>query len=204
MKPSTALVMSDEQRRTLEGWVVNSRSMGPVMTWFLLGTEVYTAFTFLGLAGFAFARGGGVFYNVATNDIGYAVGFFLLPAMWLHFFLRFPYPFPLRKNSKFLRALYLVFAVLGLWNLAGGLLQSIGRQYEAQIDPKQFEAIGKIIAVVFFGAPLRLVFVIILFGTIVAGVVFFWRGAWSLPTDRRRALLPATRWLTTFATNPRI
>ena len=69
--------------RTLEGWVVNNRSMGPVMTWFLLGTEVYTAFTFLGLAGFAYARGGGVFYNVATNDIGYALGFFLLPAMWL-------------------------------------------------------------------------------------------------------------------------
>ena len=69
--------------RTLEGWVVNNRSMGPVMTWFLLGTEVYTAFTFLGLAGFAYARGGGVFYNVATNDVGYAIGFFLLPAMWL-------------------------------------------------------------------------------------------------------------------------
>ena len=69
--------------RTLEGWVVNNRSMGPVMTWFLLGTEVYTAFTFLGLAGFAYSRGGGVFYNVATNDVGYALGFFLLPAMWL-------------------------------------------------------------------------------------------------------------------------
>jgi SSS family solute:Na+ symporter len=68
---------------TLEGWVVNSRSMGPVMTWFLLGTEVYTAFTFLGLAGFAYARGGGVFYNVATNDVGYALGFFVLPAIWL-------------------------------------------------------------------------------------------------------------------------
>ena len=75
--------MGRSASRTLEGWVVNSRNMGPVMTWFLLGTEVYTAFTFLGLAGFAFARGGGVFYNVATNDVGYAIGFFLLPAMWL-------------------------------------------------------------------------------------------------------------------------
>ena len=68
---------------TLQGWVVNDRGMGPVMTWFLLGTEVYTAFTFLGLAGFAYARGGGVFYNVATNDVGYAIGFLLLPAIWL-------------------------------------------------------------------------------------------------------------------------
>jgi SSS family solute:Na+ symporter len=69
--------------KTLEGWVINGRAMGPLMTWFLLGTEVYTAFTFLGLAGFAYARGGGVFYNVATNDVGYAIGFFLLPAIWL-------------------------------------------------------------------------------------------------------------------------
>jgi len=69
--------------RTLEGWMVNDRRMGPFLTWFLLGTEIYTAFTFLGLAGFAFASGGAAFYNVATNDVGYALGFFILPAIGL-------------------------------------------------------------------------------------------------------------------------
>jgi solute:Na+ symporter, SSS family len=69
--------------QTMEGWIVNDRQMGPVLTWFLLGTEIYTAFTFLGLAGFAYSKGGGVFYNVATNDIGYALGFFILPAIGL-------------------------------------------------------------------------------------------------------------------------
>lgn len=68
---------------TLEGWVLNSRLMGPVLLWFLLGTEIYTSFTFLGLAGFAYVNGGGVFYNVATNDVAYAFGFFVLPAVWL-------------------------------------------------------------------------------------------------------------------------
>lgn len=68
---------------TLEGWVLNSRLMGPVLLWFLLGTEIYTSFTFLGLAGFAYAHGGSVFYNVATNDVAYAFGFFVLPAVWL-------------------------------------------------------------------------------------------------------------------------
>lgn len=68
---------------TLEGWMVNDRKMGPVLTWFLLGTEIYTAFTFLGLAGYAYIKGGGVFYNVATNDVGYAFGFFILPAIGL-------------------------------------------------------------------------------------------------------------------------
>ena len=67
--------------KTLEGWMVNDRKMGPFLTWFLLGTEIYTAFTFLGLAGFAFAKGGGAFYNVATNDVGYALGFMVLPAI---------------------------------------------------------------------------------------------------------------------------
>jgi SSS family solute:Na+ symporter len=69
--------------RTLEGWMVNDRKMGPFLTWFLLGTEIYTAFTFLGLAGFAFASGGAAFYNVATNDVAYALGFFVLPAIGL-------------------------------------------------------------------------------------------------------------------------
>jgi SSS family solute:Na+ symporter len=68
---------------TLEGWMVNDRKMGPFLTWFLLGTEIYTAFTFLGLAGFAFANGGAAYYNVATNDVGYALGFFILPAIGL-------------------------------------------------------------------------------------------------------------------------
>lgn len=68
---------------TLAGWMVNDRRMGPMLTWFLLGTEIYTAFTFLGLAGFAFAKGGGAFYNVATNDVGYALGFMILPAIGL-------------------------------------------------------------------------------------------------------------------------
>jgi len=69
--------------RTLEGWMVNDRKMGPFLTWFLLGTEIYTAFTFLGLAGFAFASGGAAFYNVATNDVAYALGFVVLPAIGL-------------------------------------------------------------------------------------------------------------------------
>lgn len=72
-----------EASHTLEGWMVNDRKMGPFLTWFLLGTEIYTAFTFLGLAGFAVANGGAAFYNVATNDVGYALGFFVLPAIGL-------------------------------------------------------------------------------------------------------------------------
>lgn len=77
------IVYGSNQSRTLEGWLVNSRLMGPVLVWFLLGTEIYTAFTFQGLAGYAYAHGSSVFYNVALNDVAYAIGFLILPSLWL-------------------------------------------------------------------------------------------------------------------------
>jgi SSS family solute:Na+ symporter len=77
------IIMGKDQSRDLEGWLVNSRLMGPILVWFLLGTEIYTAFTFQGLAGYAFAKGSAAFYNVALNDVAYALGFFILPTVWL-------------------------------------------------------------------------------------------------------------------------
>lgn len=38
----------------------------------------------------------------------------LLPPLWVHFFLRFPHPFELRKNRRLLRALYATFAGMAL------------------------------------------------------------------------------------------
>jgi len=38
----------------------------------------------------------------------------LLPPLWVHFFLRFPHPFELRKNRRLLRALYTTFTVMAL------------------------------------------------------------------------------------------
>lgn len=69
--------------RNMEGWLINNRLMGSVLVWFLLGTEIYTAFTFQGLAGFAYAKGSSAFYNVALNDVAYAIGFLILPTFWL-------------------------------------------------------------------------------------------------------------------------
>ncbi|WP_067932431.1 sodium:solute symporter family protein [Alicyclobacillus kakegawensis] len=71
------------QSKDLEGWLVHSRRMGSFLVWFLLGSEIYTAFTFEGLAGYAYKNGAAAFYNVALNDVAYAVGFFVLPTIWL-------------------------------------------------------------------------------------------------------------------------
>ncbi len=77
------ILIGQKESQNLEGWLVNNRRMGPIFVWFLLGTEIYTAFTFQGLAGYAFAKGSSAFYNVALNDVAYAIGFFILPALWL-------------------------------------------------------------------------------------------------------------------------
>lgn len=77
------IIYGKDQNKDLSGWLVNNRQMGPILVWFLLGTEIYTAFTFEGLAGFAYDKGSPAFYNVALNDVAYAIGFMILPAFWL-------------------------------------------------------------------------------------------------------------------------
>ena len=114
----------------------------------------------------------------------------LLPALWLHFFLRFPYPFPLRKNLRFLRGLYLTFSLVGLFSLALGLLQISGGYFQARVEPKQFEAVQKFLLIL-FGAKIQILIIGLVFAAGLAGIIFFWRGAWNLTPTRRRALLPA-------------
>lgn len=67
---------------SLEGWLVHHRGMGSLLLWFLLGSEIYTAFTFQGLAGYSYSKGAAGFYNVAQNDVAYALAFLLLPCIW--------------------------------------------------------------------------------------------------------------------------
>jgi solute:Na+ symporter, SSS family len=66
----------------LEGWLVHHRGMGSLLLWFLLGSEIYTAFTFQGLAGYSYSKGAAGFYNVAQNDVAYAAAFLILPCLW--------------------------------------------------------------------------------------------------------------------------
>lgn len=67
---------------SLEGWLVHDRAMGGLLLWFLLGSEIYTAFTFQGLAGYSYTNGAAGFYNVAQNDVSYAIAFLVLPCIW--------------------------------------------------------------------------------------------------------------------------
>ncbi|HEX6519610.1 MAG TPA: sodium:solute symporter family protein [Streptosporangiaceae bacterium] len=78
---ATAL-MNRSKSGNLEGWLIHHRSMGSLLLWFLLGSEIYTAFTFQGLAGYSYSKGAAGFYNVAQNDVAYAAAFLILPCVW--------------------------------------------------------------------------------------------------------------------------
>lgn len=62
--------------------VIGGRSLGTIFLWFLLAGEVYTSFTFLGAAGWAYGQGAPAFYILAYGTCGYIFGYFLLPALW--------------------------------------------------------------------------------------------------------------------------
>ncbi|MBV8283299.1 MAG: sodium:solute symporter family protein, partial [Candidatus Eremiobacteraeota bacterium] len=62
-------------------YIVGGRSFGTILLWVLLAGEIYTSFTFLGMAGWAYGRGAPAYYIFAYGVVGYIVGYFLLPAI---------------------------------------------------------------------------------------------------------------------------
>jgi SSS family solute:Na+ symporter len=63
-------------------YIVGSRSFGALLLWVLIGGEVYTSFTFLGAAGWAYAHGAAAFYILAYLPLGYLGGYFFFPFIW--------------------------------------------------------------------------------------------------------------------------
>jgi SSS family solute:Na+ symporter len=63
-------------------YIVGGRSFGTLFLWILLAGEVYTSFTFLGAAGWAYGKGAPAFYILAYGTIGYIIGYFYLPEVW--------------------------------------------------------------------------------------------------------------------------
>jgi solute:Na+ symporter, SSS family len=61
----------------LSEWTVAGRGFGAMTMWFLQAGEVFTTFTFLGMAGLAFTGGVAGLYAVAYAAVGYAIVFFL-------------------------------------------------------------------------------------------------------------------------------
>ncbi|HEY4439547.1 MAG TPA: sodium:solute symporter family protein, partial [Candidatus Elarobacter sp.] len=60
-------------------YIVGGRRMGALLLWLLLAGEIYTTFTFLGAAGWAYGRGAPAYYILCYGTIAYIISFFLAP-----------------------------------------------------------------------------------------------------------------------------
>jgi solute:Na+ symporter, SSS family len=70
------------RKMDLEQWTVGGRGFGVVLIYLLMAGEVYTTFSFLGLSGWAYSRGGPTLYILAYITLAYVVSFFILPQIW--------------------------------------------------------------------------------------------------------------------------
>lgn len=62
-------------------YIVGGRSLGALLLWLLLAGEIYTTFTFLGAAGWAYGKGAPAFYILAYGTVAYIISYFLAPPL---------------------------------------------------------------------------------------------------------------------------
>lgn len=66
----------------LSEWTVAGRKYRAWVMWFLQAGEIFTIFSFLGMAGLAFAGGAPVMYSVAYSSLMFVVLYFAAPIVW--------------------------------------------------------------------------------------------------------------------------
>jgi len=63
-------------------YIVGGRSFGTIFLWVLLAGEIYTTFTFLGIAGLSYSQGAPAFYVMAYGTCAYVMAYFITPRIW--------------------------------------------------------------------------------------------------------------------------
>jgi SSS family solute:Na+ symporter len=66
----------------LDEWGLGGRRFGPLLTWFLLGGDLYTAYTFVALPALMYATGGAGFFAVPYSIIVFPILFAFFPRLW--------------------------------------------------------------------------------------------------------------------------
>jgi solute:Na+ symporter, SSS family len=66
----------------LHEWGLGGRRFGTVITWFLVGGDVYTAYTFIAVPALAFGAGAVAFFAVPYTIIIYPILFLVFPRLW--------------------------------------------------------------------------------------------------------------------------
>ena len=66
----------------LHEWGLGGRRFGTLITWFLLGGDIYTAYTFIAVPALAFGAGALAFFAVPYTIIIYPILFIIYPRLW--------------------------------------------------------------------------------------------------------------------------
>jgi solute:Na+ symporter, SSS family len=66
----------------LHEWGLGGRRFGTLITWFLVGGDVYTAYTFIAVPALAFGTGALAFFAVPYTILIYPILFLVLPRLW--------------------------------------------------------------------------------------------------------------------------
>jgi solute:Na+ symporter, SSS family len=66
----------------LHEWGLGGRRFGTVVTWFLIGGDLYTAYTFIAVPALAFGAGAIAFFAVPYTIVIYPILFLVFPRLW--------------------------------------------------------------------------------------------------------------------------
>lgn len=129
--------------------------------------------------------------NILRLVLGNAAGGLLLP-LWVHFFLRFPYPSPLRKRTGLIKGLYLFGIAQAAYGICIGFITPLPgdplRAFAERLDLDQALALLRgAILTPWLRIPVNITALVAL----GVGVGYLWAGAFRLPRKRRSALIPA-------------
>src|SRR6266478_4194936 len=67
---------------SIHEWGLAGRRFGTIVTWFLLGGDLYTAYTFIAVPGAVFTSGALGFFAVPYTILVYPLIFILMPKFW--------------------------------------------------------------------------------------------------------------------------
>ncbi len=68
--------------RLLSEWGLGGRRFGSIVTWFLLGGDLYTAYTFIAVPALVFGQGALGFFALPYTIVMYPVMFLIMPKLW--------------------------------------------------------------------------------------------------------------------------
>ncbi|MEH7124577.1 sodium:solute symporter [Bacillus sp. JJ1773] len=189
-------------RSSVEEWSVGGRRFGPLLVWLLVGADLYTAYTFLGLTSQAYSSGSIAFFAIPYTIIAFFISYFFLPKLWKvskkYKLTTLADYAKLRFDSKFLSFLIAIVGVLMLIPYID--LQLAGIQDTLKVAGTGFININVVVILSFFLVALYtffsgikgptytaiikdiLIWVIMLFLVVTIPIIHF--GGWGSMMDK--------------------